>query len=178
MPELRILRLIGPQLPRVALAALLSALAELSGIALIATASWLLATAAHQPPLPTLSVAIVAVRTFAISRGTLRYLDRLVGHDAVLRALARLRATIFQRLAPLAPLGSRVFGGGDLLSRMVSDVDAVQDLVLRVVTPMWTSVVVCLAAIGFTAMFSPPAAAALTTGLVLAGVGVPVACGR
>ena len=171
----RILYLVRGQLPRLGLAALVAAAAELSGIALIATATWLLATAAEQPPLPALTVAIVSVRAFAIGRGVLRYLDRLVGHDAVLRALSRLRVRVFQALEPLAPMGARLFRGGDLLTRFVSDVDAVQDLLLRVVVPMWTAVVVALAAIGFTAAFSPQAALVLSGCMLVCGVLLPLA---
>ncbi|CAM3505854.1 ABC transporter, CydDC cysteine exporter (CydDC-E) family, permease/ATP-binding protein CydC [Stackebrandtia soli] len=172
------LRLISPHLPRIALAGLIGAGAELSGIALIATAAWLLATAASAPPLTALSVAIVAVRTFAISRGVLRYLDRLVGHDAVLRALAALRGRVFSAIAPLVPATSRVFGGPDLLNRLVTDVDAIQDLVLRVFTPIWTAVVVGAATLTFVAFFSPPAAAVAACGLLLAGVALPVVASR
>jgi ATP-binding cassette subfamily C protein CydC len=178
MPELRILRLIARQLPRIGLAALISAGAELAGIALIATAAWLLATASQQPPLTALTVAIVAVRAFALSRGLLRYLDRLVGHDAVLRALAVLRGRVFQALTPLSPSGDRSFRGGDLLTRLVSDVDAVQDLVLRVVTPISTALIVCSAAVGFTAIFSPTAAVLLAVGLLGTGLMLPLLTAR
>lgn len=175
MSVLRVLGLVRGQLPRLGLAALIAAAAELSGIALIATATWLLATAAEQPPLTALTVAIVSVRTFAIGRGVLRYLDRLLGHDAVLRALARLRGTVFRALTPLAPMGARLFRGGDLLTRFVSDVDAVQDLLLRVLVPMWTALVVVVAAIGFTAVFSPAAALLLAACMLVSGVLLPLA---
>ncbi|GAA4914863.1 ATP-binding cassette subfamily C protein/ATP-binding cassette subfamily C protein CydC [Stackebrandtia albiflava] len=174
----RLLWPVRSHLPRILLAGLVSAAAELAGIALIATASWLLATAAGQPPLTSLTVAIVGVRAFAIGRGLLRYLDRLVGHDAVLRALARLRAHVFRAVTPLAPGMTRRHGGGDLLTRLVSDVDSIQDLVLRVVTPAWTAGVVALAVTGFTAVFSPAAAAVVAAGLALAGVGLPLLAGR
>ena len=176
--QCRMLRLVAPRLPRIALAAVVAAAAELAGVALLATATWLLSTAAGQPPITTVTVAIVAVRSLAIGRGVARYIDRLLGHDAVLRALADLRAAVFRSLAPTAPAGSHVFRGGDLLTRLVSDVDAVQDLVLRVWVPMATFGVVCLAAVGFTACFSPAAAAVLAAGLAVAAVALPLVTGR
>lgn len=178
MPEYRLLRLLAPHLPRIALAALGSAAAQLSGIALIATATWLLASAAFQPPLASLTVAIVAVRTFALSRGGLRYLDRLIGHDAVLRAMARLRGTLFEALTPLAPTGSNAFRSGDLLSRLICDIDAVQDLILRIWTPLCTAFVVCIVATGFMALYSVPAALIFLAGAVLLALVLPAVSGK
>ncbi len=172
-PLWRLIGLVRPHLPRIGLAGVVAGAAELAGVALIATATWLLAQAWHQPPLTSLTVAIVAVRTFAIGRGTVRYLDRLVGHDAVLRALADVRAAVFRAITPLAPGHTRLRGGGDLLTRLVSDVDAVQDLILRVWNPVVTAVVVGVATVGFTAVFAPEAALVLVAGLMVAGVLLP-----
>ncbi|MEV0645138.1 thiol reductant ABC exporter subunit CydC [Phytomonospora sp. NPDC050363] len=173
MSELLILRLIRRHLPRVALAGLVSVAAELAGIALIATASWLLARAAEQPPLTALTVAIVAVRALAISRGGFRYLERLAGHDAVLRALAELRARVYRALTPLSPGGLRGLRGGDLLTRFVADVDAVQDLLLRCLMPALTALVVSGVVIAFAAAFSPVAGLVVLLGAVAAGILLP-----
>ena len=88
------------------------------------------------PPVLTLEVAIVAVRAFGIGRGFFRYTERLVSHDAVFRALTDLRVAVWRRLEVLAPQGLAGFRRGDLLARMVADVDSVQDLALRVVLPV------------------------------------------
>lgn len=178
MSELVILRLIRRHLPRVALAGLVSVAAELSGIGLIATATWLLARAAEQPAITSLTVAIVAVRALAISRGGFRYLERLAGHDAVLRALAELRARVYRALTPLSPGGLRGIRGGDLLTRFVADVDAVQDLLLRCAMPALTALVVAGAVIVFTAVFSPVAALVVLLGAVVAGILLPWLAGR
>ena len=169
----RLLSLIRPHLPRIGVAGLVAAGAELTGVALIATATWLLAQAWHQPPLTSLTLAIVAVRAFAIGRGSLRYLDRLVGHDAVLRALADIRGRVFRALTPLAPGHTGLRGGGDLLTRLVSDVDAVQDLILRVGNPVMTAALVSAATVGFTAVFAPSAAGVLAVGLAVAAILLP-----
>lgn len=164
-----------PYLARLIAAALLAVAAESAAVGLLATATWLLVTAAGQPPLPTLTVAIVLVRTFAVGRGTLRYAERLAGHDAVLRVLAEVRARAFAGLAGQPATGRH---SGDLLSRVVSDVDAVQDLLLRVVVPGGAAVVVAGLAVTGAALISPPAAAVLAVGLLLAGLGLPAAAAR
>ncbi|MDA2814901.1 thiol reductant ABC exporter subunit CydC, partial [Nocardiopsis sp. RSe5-2] len=119
----RLLRLSAPALPRVLAAAGVAVGAELASVALTGTAAWLISRAAQQPPIAALGLAIVGVRALALVRGPLRYADRLLGHDAVLAAVAGLRARVFSALVPLAPHGSSVFRGGDLLTRFVDDVD-------------------------------------------------------
>ena len=76
-------------------------------------------------------MAIVAVRFFGLARPLARYLERLASHDLALRALGRVRARFYERIEPLAPPSSRASASGDLLARMVADVDALQDLYLR-----------------------------------------------
>ncbi|MEO3817608.1 thiol reductant ABC exporter subunit CydC [Plantactinospora sp. B24E8] len=166
-------RLSRPYLGRLVGAGLLAAGTELAGLVLMATATWLLISAAGRPPLDTLTVAIVAVRALAISRGLLRYTERLAGHDAALRVVTEVRTRVF---ATLASAGRTTAGqrSGDLLSRLVSDVEAVQDLLLRVLVPAVAATVVAGLAIGGTALVSGPAALALAGGLLLAGVALPV----
>ncbi len=155
---------------RLAASAVVATLTELSGLALLATAVWLITRAAQQPPLIALSVAIVAVRAFATGRGVLRYVERLVSHDAVLRVLAQLRTRVFAGLAR-DPAGTP---RGDALTRLVSDVDAVQDALLRCALPALVGVLVTAATVGFTAAFSIPAALLTGAGMVLAGLLVPL----
>ena len=141
---------------RLALATLLGALAAASGVALTATAGWLIVRAAEQPPVLMLILAIVGVRTFGIARPVLRYAERLVGHAATLRMLAEERARVYDDLVPLVPgrLGPH---RGDLLARVVDDVDAVLDEQLRVRLPVLTSALVVAGATVFTALVSPVA---------------------
>jgi ATP-binding cassette subfamily C protein CydC len=166
-----VLRLARPYLGRLLGAGLLAAATEVAGVALMATATWLLMTAAGQPPISALTVAIVAVRALAIGRGVLRYTERLTGHDAVLRIVTDLRARVFAALASRRGAGR----SGDALSRVVSDVDAVQDLLLRVLVPGAAAATVGVLAVGGAALVSPPAAAALAAGLLVAGVALPAA---
>ncbi|MET8044235.1 thiol reductant ABC exporter subunit CydC [Micromonospora sp. NPDC005215] len=168
--ERAVLRLARPYLGRLVGAGLLAAATEFAGLALMATATWLLMSAAGQPPLDRLTVAIVAVRALAISRGVLRYSERLAGHDAVLRMITDVRAQVF---ATLAARRSAVHRSGDVLSRLVSDVEAVQDLLLRVLVPGSAAALVGVLAVAGAALISPPAAGALAVGLLVAGVALP-----
>ena len=131
----RLLALAAPDWGRLSAASALGVTTAVSVIALLAASAWLISAAALQPPLITLSLAIVAVRACALSRAVARYLERLVGHDAAFRMLARLRTRVFAALEPLAPAVLPMFRRGDLLARLVDDVDAMQDLPLRVLQP-------------------------------------------
>ncbi|MBB3732613.1 thiol reductant ABC exporter subunit CydC [Nonomuraea dietziae] len=151
-------------------AVLAGAAAELTGLGLIASAAWLITRAAEQPPLAALSVAIVAVRAFATSRGVFRYAERLTGHDVALRAQAATRERLYHSLIP--PRAPR-HGGADLLSRMVDDTDAVQDLLVRCLLPATSALITGLTAVVIAVAVHPAAALVLLAGLVAAGVLLP-----
>ncbi|RCG13974.1 thiol reductant ABC exporter subunit CydD [Streptomyces diacarni] len=155
------------------LALALGALALASAVGLMATSGWLISRAAQQPPILYLMVAVTATRAFGIGRAVFRYAERLVSHDAALRVLAALRVSVYRRLERLAPAGLRHRRRGDLLTRLVADVDAVQDYFLRWLLPATVAGVVGLAAVAFTAWLLPAAGVALAVGLAVAGVAVP-----
>ncbi|QBX54491.1 thiol reductant ABC exporter subunit CydD [Nocardioides seonyuensis] len=131
-------------------ATVLGALSTASGVALTATAGWLITRASEQPPVLYLMVAIVGVRLFGLARPVLRHAERVISHDVVLRELAERRTRVFADLVPLVPgrLGPR---RGDLLTQVVDDVDAVLDDRLRVRQPLVTSVLVGLGAVALAA---------------------------
>ncbi|MFC5145310.1 thiol reductant ABC exporter subunit CydD [Streptomyces aureoversilis] len=162
---------------RFALALLLGALALGSAVGLMAVSGWLISRASQQPPVLYLMVAVTATRAFGIGRAVFRYAERLVSHDAALRTLAGLRAGVYRRLERLAPAGLRDTHRGDLLSRLVADVDALQDYFLRWLLPLGSAVLVGGAAVGFTAWLLPEAGLVLAAGLLVAGVAVPVLSG-
>ncbi|WP_432165008.1 thiol reductant ABC exporter subunit CydD [Streptomyces sp. bgisy031] len=162
---------------RLALALLLGALALGSAVGLMATSGWLISRASQQPPVMYLMVAVTATRAFGIGRACFRYGERVVSHDAVLRMLADTRVAVYRRLERLAPAGLRATRRGDLLSRLVSDVDALQDYWLRWLLPASAAAVVGAASVAFTAWMLPAAGAVLAVGLLLAGIGVPLLSG-
>ncbi|MFF0863795.1 thiol reductant ABC exporter subunit CydC [Nonomuraea sp. NPDC003560] len=157
---------------RLAWAVLAGAAADLAGLGLIAAAAWLITRAAQQPSLAALSVAIVATRAFATGKGVFRYAERLTGHDVALRAQAGTRERLYQALVP--PQRPR-HGGADLLSRMVDDTEAVQDLLVRALLPAAAALLTGLAAVAIGLFVLPLTALVLVAGLVVAGVLLPAA---
>ncbi|MFF1709909.1 thiol reductant ABC exporter subunit CydD [Streptomyces sp. NPDC058268] len=162
---------------KLVLALLLGALAIGSSVGLMATSGWLISRASEQPPVMYLMIAVTATRAFGMGRAVFRYAERLVSHDAVLRMLADTRVAVYRRLERLAPAGLGKTRRGDLLSRLVADVDALQDYWLRWLLPASAAAVVGAGAVGFTAWLLPEAGAVLAVGLLIAGVGVPLLSG-
>ncbi|MGW2510681.1 thiol reductant ABC exporter subunit CydD [Streptomyces scopuliridis] len=166
---------------RFVLALVLGSCALGSAVGLMAVSGWLISRASEQPPVLYLMVAVTATRAFGIGRAVFRYAERIVSHDAVLRMLADLRVSVYRRLERIAPAGLRETRRGDLLSRLVADVDELQDYWLRWLLPVGSALLVGVGAVGFTAWLLPEAGAVLAAGLLVAGVGVPLlsgACAR
>ncbi|MFB8244770.1 thiol reductant ABC exporter subunit CydD [Streptomyces sp. NPDC055952] len=173
----RVRAMSGARRGRLGLALLLGSLALGSAVGLMATSGWLISRASQQPPVLYLMMAVTATRAFGIGRAVFRYAERLVSHDAVLRMLADTRVAVFRRLERLAPAGLYRLRRGDLLSRLVADVDALQDYWLRWLLPAGAALVVSAVSVGFTAWLLPEAGAVLAAGLLAAGVGVPLVTG-
>lgn len=163
------------QRARLGLAVLLGAAALGSGVALTATSAWLISTAALHPPVLTLMVAIVAVRTFGLAKGVLRYTERLVSHDAALRAATDLRVRVWAALVRIGPAATGRLRRGDLLARLVGDVEAQQDLLVRVLLPAAAAGLVGVGVVVGFALLLPIAAVVAAVGLLVAGVGAPAA---
>jgi ATP-binding cassette, subfamily C, bacterial CydC len=172
-----VLRLVPVPRSRLAAASVLGALTVVFGVGLMATAGYLISRAAERPEILSLMVAIVAVQFFGIGRPVLRYLERLASHDMTLRVLGRLRASFFERIEPLAPADLDCFRKGDLLSRMVADVDALQNLYLRGLEPPLVAVLAGAVSVGAAAAFLPAAGLVLAGGLVVAGLASPALAG-
>ncbi|MER5463399.1 thiol reductant ABC exporter subunit CydD [Streptomyces sp. NPDC002668] len=162
---------------RLGLSLLLGSLAVGSAVGLMAVSGWLISRASEQPPVLYLMVAVTATRAFGLGRPVFRYAERLVSHDAVLRMLAEMRVAVYRGLERIAPAGLRQTRRGDLLSRLVADVDALQDYWLRWLLPAGVAAVAGAGAVGFTTWLLPEAGAVLAVGLLLAGVAVPLISG-
>jgi thiol reductant ABC exporter CydC subunit len=169
----RLLSLAGMPARRVALSVALGSLAVAFGVGLMTTAGYLISRAGEHPPVLSLTVAIVLVRFFGLARPIARYLDRLASHDLALRALGRIRGRFYARIEPLAPAQLDDFRRGDLVSRMVGDVDGLQGLYLRGFGPPLVAVVVGGACIAAAAFVLPAAGAILAAGLLVGGVALP-----
>jgi thiol reductant ABC exporter CydC subunit len=174
MPDLiRLWRLGAPSPARIAAAVLIGAAALGAGVGLLVVSAWLVVRAAQQPPARVLGLAVAAVRLLGIGRGVFRYAERLVGHDAAFRSLANTRVAVFGRLERLAPLGVAQFQRGDLLARLVADVDASLDVYVRVFIPAGAAFVAVAGAVGFAACLLPGLALVLAVQSLAGGLLIP-----
>ncbi|MGY4709039.1 thiol reductant ABC exporter subunit CydC [Mycolicibacterium sp. CBM1] len=163
------LGLLRPRLPRLLLAIILGALSLGSALALAGVSAWLITRAWQMPPVLDLSVAVVAVRTFGISRGVLGYCERLASHDTALRSAGNARGEIYRRLAH-GPAGVTTrLHSGELLTRLGADVDTLADILVRALVPIGVAVLLGLAATAVIALISPAAAVVLAVCLLIAG---------
>jgi ATP-binding cassette, subfamily C, bacterial CydC len=166
-------RLLHPRLPRLLLAIALGVSSLASALALAGVSAWLITRAWQMPPVLDLSIAVVAVRTFAISRGVLHYCERLASHDTALRAAGTARAQIYHRLAHgPADVATRL-PSGELVARVGADVDQLADVLVRALLPFSVAVVLAVAAVTVVGVISPQAAAILAICLLVAGVLAP-----
>ena len=162
---------------RVTVAAVLGALTVLFGVGLMATAGYLISRASERPAVLSLMVTIVAVRFFGLGRPIVRYAEKLSSHDLALRVLGRVRTTVYARIEPLAPTRLDGYRRGDLLSRMVADVDAIQNLYLRGLETPIVALLAGAVSVGVAAAFLPAAALVLAAGLLVDGLAVPAVGG-
>lgn len=165
-----VLRLAMPHGSGWAKAVAAGALSAVCAVALLAASGYLITRAAEHPPILYLTLVMVGVRAFALGRAALRYVDRLAGHDASFRQLAVVRTEMYRRLASVAPAGLGSTGRGDLMTRLVTDTDRLQDLPIRVVGPLVSAGVVALLSVVAVAIVSVPAALVLVLGLAVAAL--------
>lgn len=144
-----LLRLIRGSAGRFALAAAAGAGTVAAGIGLLATGAYLIIRAGEHPPILDLTIAIVGVRFFGVSRAALRYLERLSAHDAALRLVSRVRTGTFATIERLTPAGIESQRAGDLLARVTEDLEQIEQALVRAVLP---AAVTCVIATGAGAM--------------------------
>jgi ATP-binding cassette subfamily C protein CydC len=167
-PLRRVLAEPGTPYGRLALAGLLGLAAAAATIGLLAGSGYVVGRAALRPGLSALVGILAAVEVLAFLRGPLRYAERLVGHDAALRALTRWRLWLYDRLAPRVPAALAGWRSGDLLARAIDDVDALQDLYLRTLLPVAVAVGAAVIGIVAVGLILPWAAVALGLPLLVA----------
>jgi ATP-binding cassette, subfamily C, bacterial CydC len=171
---LRLLGFLWPHKWRVALAILLGAVTVASNVGLLAVAAYVISAAAVVAYLSLLAIPVYLVRFFSVSRAVSRYAERLVSHDVTFELLTNLRTWFYARLAPLAPACLLRYRSGDLLTRIVKDVEELENVYLRIVSPAVVALVVSLLAFLVLYFFDPPLAFVAVGFLAAAGVGVPL----
>jgi ATP-binding cassette subfamily C protein CydC len=171
---LRLLGFLKPYRWRVALAMLLGVAAVVSNVGLLATATYVISAAAIVPYLSMLVIPVYLVRLFSVSRAGLRYAERLASHDVTFKLLGNLRTWFYARLEPLAPARLARYRSGDLLSRVVKDVEELENVYLRVVSPLVVAIMVSLITFLVFHAFGTAMALAAAGFLVATGVGAPL----
>jgi ATP-binding cassette subfamily C protein CydC len=170
----RLLGLLGPYRFRVALAVLLGVATVAGNVGLLSTAAYVISAAAVVSYISLLTIPIYLVRFFSVSRSFSRYFERLVSHDLTFRLLGNLRSWFYVRLTPLAPALLESYRSGDLLSRLVEDVEELENLYLRAVSPVLVAAVVWGLAFAVLYPFDPALAITVLVFLAAAGVGAPL----
>ncbi|MBK9779400.1 MAG: thiol reductant ABC exporter subunit CydD [Anaerolineales bacterium] len=170
----RLLQFLKGNWHRVALSVLLSSITILASVALMGTSAWLISTAAIAVSVADLGVSTVGTRFFGISRAIFRYLERLVSHDVTFRLLAKLRLWFYEKLEPLAPARLMNFRSGDLLARIIGDVETLENFYVRVVSPPLTAIVVGTFTAIFLASFYPLLAPVYLTFYFSLGLLLPI----
>ena len=155
-------------------------LAVVSTVGLLALSGWFISAAAYAG----LTVATaqlfnffhpgIGVRLFAIGRTLARYAERIVSHDATFRILQSLRSWFYLHLEPLAPSRLMHFRSGDILNRIVADIDALDNLYLRVFSPSVIALIMSVLVVGFLWLFDPVISMVTALFLVMAGFCVPL----
>ncbi len=157
------------------LATLLGLATVLSGVGLLMTSAWLISTTALHPSIAAIAVAVTGVRFFGITRGLFRYLERLVAHEVTFRLLARLRVWFFRAVEPLAPARLAGTRSGDLLARVVADVENLEHIYVRLLAPPAVALLTAALCAWLFGRWDARLAWALCTALFAGGVVLPLA---
>lgn len=168
----QLISFLRPNSKEVVLSILFSTLTIGSSVSLLMTSAYLISKAALQPSIGEISVAIVGVRFFGISRGVFRYIERLVSHSASFKVLADIRVWLYKAIEPIAPAGISKFKSGDLLNRLIADVDTLENFYVRVFLPPVVALVIVFGVSAFMLIFSPLVSLVLFLSLALVGVGL------
>jgi thiol reductant ABC exporter CydC subunit len=160
---------------RLVLAAVLGALAAACSVGLLATAAWLISRSALRPQVLFLVAPAAVVQAFGFGRAVFRYAERLAGHDAALNLLAARRVRAYDALARLAPTGIADYGSGDLIARLVADIDSLADRWLRVRLPYAAAAIAGAGAVALVTALQPEAGLILAATLVVSALAAPAA---
>lgn len=148
-------------------------IAGLAGVFLFSTSGYLISQTVFMPPLYTLIVLTSLVKMLGLLRAGSRYGERLYSHRATFSMLSRLRTSFFAKLIPLTPGVLNKKRSGDLLAQIVGDVESLQFYFLRVAYPPLIVVMVFLATVLFTSVFSIWIAALFMLGMLVIAFVVP-----
>jgi ATP-binding cassette subfamily C protein CydC len=146
-----------------------------ASVGLMAVSAYLISKAALARDMTELAVWITGVRFFAVARAGLRYAERYVTHLATFRILTSLRVWFYRAIEPLAPARLMQYRSGDLLARIVADIETLENFYLRVVIPPLAAALVTLLACLLLGSFDVSLGVALLVFMLLTGVALPLA---
>ena len=174
------IRLFRPHLKWMALGTGLGLLALVCAVGLLALSGWFISASAYAGLTAATAVLFnffypsIGVRIFAIGRTLARYSERIVAHDVTFRILQSLRCWFYVNLEPLAPARLMQFRSGDVLNRIVADIDALDNLYLRVLSPSIVALLLSIIVVCFLWIFDPLIAFCVASILTTAGFGIPM----
>ncbi len=148
-------------------------LAGLTSVGLFAMSGYMISKSALAPPLYIITIMTATLKMFGVAKSISRYAERYFSHRATFTILSNLRVSFYEKLVPLAPGIFQKYRSGDLLARIVGDVESLQNFFLRVFYPPIVLVIVFLSTIFFTTYYSIYVALMLFAGLILTGFIVP-----
>lgn len=148
-------------------------IAGISSVGLFAASGYLISKAALETPLYALIVLTSTVKLLGFIKAGAKYGERLVSHRATFTILSNLRVRFFEKMEPLVPQVFRKYKSGDLLARVVGDVESLQNFFLRVFYPPIVLLLVFISTIFFTSFYSWKIASILLIGYLLTTIGIP-----
>src|SRR5699024_94877 len=148
-------------------------LAGITAVGLFALSGYLISKSALAPPIYTLIILTSSVKILGIISALSRYGERYFSHRGTFTMLSNLRVSFYEKLEPLAPAIFQEYKSGDLLSRIVGDVESLQHFFLRVFYPPIVSLLVFLCTLFLTIFYSLELTLTLLIGFFLTTVSVP-----
>ena len=171
---IRLLRFFKPHLGEVLVSILMGAATITAGIGLLGTSAYLIASAALHPSIAELQVAIVGVRFFGISRAAFRYGERLVSHSVNLRLVSSLRVWFYRQLSQVKQDDLSIYRSGDLLDRILRDLETLENYYVRVLSPFIVFMIVTTGVSMFVGKFEAQLGWMLAAGLLVTGFILPI----
>jgi ATP-binding cassette subfamily C protein CydC len=178
------IRLFQPHYRRMGFGTLLGWLAVMASVGLLALSGWFISAAAYAGL--SLGTAYlfnffypgIGVRLFAFTRTLSRYAERIVTHDATFRMLATLRLWFYRKIEPLAPARLMQYRSADILNRIVADIETLDNLYVKVLSPSMTAALTIIAVVLFLSVFDLWIAGTAFLFLLISGIALPLAAAK
>ncbi|MEK4671215.1 thiol reductant ABC exporter subunit CydC [Niallia sp. FSL R7-0271] len=170
---LKVIKLVLIEKKDIVIAVICGFIAGISSVGLFAASGYLISKSALTPPFYTLIVLTSTVKLLGLVKAGAKYGERLYSHRATFTILSNLRVAFFGKLTPLVPNVFQKYRSGDLLARVVGDVESLQNFFLRVFYPPMVLFLVFISTIFFASFYSMEIAVILLIGFLLTTVLIP-----